>query len=84
MNQKANEQIFKGIHYMRISPLPEVQKDKFVKWLPLDQIIKIQVEKDIYYDCVQFHHYEHWFDNIMKSQTDFESEPVERLGISMP
>ena len=83
MNQKAIEQIFRGIHYIRISPLPEEQKDQFVKWLPRDQIIKIQVEQDIYNDCVQFHHYEHWFDNIMRSQMNIESEPIEQLGISI-
>ncbi len=83
MDQKAQEQIYRGIHYMRISLLHDEQKESFISWLPHDQIIKIQVENEIFVDCVQYHHYEHWFDNIMKIQTDIATEPNEKFGISI-
>ena len=65
MEQKSHEKIFRGIHYIRISELPATQKDMFLKWLPRDMVIKIQIEQDILPDCVQYHHYLHWFDNVM-------------------
>ena len=83
MDEKAQELIYRGIHYMRISLMHDEQKEPFIGWLPQDQIIKIQVENEIFIDCVQYHHYEHWFDNIMKSQKEIESEPSEKFGISI-
>jgi len=86
MDKKSEEKVFRGIHYIRVSQLPHEQKDMFMKWLPRDQIIKIQIEQDILPDCVQYHHYEHWFDNIMltmmvEENGEFTQNPD--IGISV-
>jgi len=86
MEQKSEEKVFRGIHYVRISQLPHAQKDMFLKWLPRDQVIKIQIEQNIFPDCVQYQHYEHWFDNVMLTLIANEkSEPIQNpdIGISL-
>lgn len=86
MEDKAAEKVFRGIHYIRISRLPQDQKEMFLKWLPRDQVIKIQIEQDILPDCVQYHHYEHWFDNIMltmKVDDPDDSDRNPEIGISV-
>ncbi len=86
MEDKANEKIFRGIHYIRISQLPQDQKESFLRWLPRDQVIKIQIDQDILPDCVQYHHYEHWFDNIMLTMIVEDSEDADKnpdVGISV-
>ena len=81
MGNKSEELKFRGIHYVRISQLPQEQKDMFLRWLPKDQVIKIQIDQDILPDCVQYHHYEHWFDNIMDTMSDEGNE--QEIGISV-
>lgn len=81
---KAEEQIFRGIHYIRLEQLESDQKELFLQWLPTDQVIKIQIDQRIYPDCVQFHHYEHWFDNIRPAMLREQREAHNPdLGISV-
>lgn len=68
MTAKQAEEVYRGIHYIRISDLPEDQESLFKEWLPTDQVIKIMIQKEIFEDCVQFHHYEHWYDNVYPTQ----------------
>jgi hypothetical protein len=53
---------YKGIEFVRISKLPEEQKVLIAKTLPSENIIKILKENELLVDCVQFKHYEQWFD----------------------
>jgi hypothetical protein len=74
MTAKQDEEVFRGIHYIRIGGLPGDQQELFTEWLPSDQVIKIMIKKDIMEDCVQYHHYEHWFDNIYPTQEKVKME----------
>ncbi len=80
MTDKLPEEIFKGIHYIGVSNLPTDQQEFFKEWLPGDQLIKIMINKKIFPDCVQYHHYSHWYDHVYPTQESAKlnvSEPVE-------
>lgn len=64
MSEKVTEDIYRGIHFIRISNLPNDQKDYFEQWLSPDKVIKILIDKQISHDCVQYHHYKNWYDNV--------------------
>jgi len=74
MTVKQTEEVYRGIHFVRVSELPPDQQSFFKEWLPTDQLIKIMIEKDVMNDCVQFHHYEHWFDNVYPTQESVKME----------
>ncbi|MFZ1807417.1 MAG: hypothetical protein WAU36_09360 [Cyclobacteriaceae bacterium] len=59
---------YKGIEFIRISKLPEEQRKQIVQALPSDNIIKILKESELLTDCVQFKHYEAWFDQNYKAE----------------
>ncbi len=64
MSEKVTKDIYRGIHFIRLSGLPEDQKDYFKQWLSDDNVIKILIDKQIFNDCVQYHQYENWYDNV--------------------
>ena len=68
MTPRQEEEVFRGIHYIRVSELPTDQQALFREWLPSDQIIKIMIDKKVMDNCVQYHHYKHWYDNIYPTQ----------------
>ena len=74
MTEIQSEEVYRGIHYIRVSELPEDQQVLFEEWLPGDQRIKIMIQKEVMNDCVQFHHYKHWFDNVYPTQEHIKME----------
>jgi len=56
--------IYKGIEYIRVSQLPEEEKEQIRNWLNADLIIKIQTNKELLPDCVVYKNYVHWYENI--------------------
>ncbi len=69
---------YKGIEFIRISKLPEEQREQIVLALPASNIIKILRESELLTDCVQFKHYEAWFDQHYKKEenTNKTTQPV--------
>ncbi|MBX2942544.1 MAG: hypothetical protein KF860_09380 [Cyclobacteriaceae bacterium] len=59
---------YKGIEFIRISKLPDEQRKQIVQALPSDKIIKILRDNELLTDCVQFKHYEAWFDQNFKEE----------------
>ena len=74
MSDKVQEEVFKGIHFIRISNLPKEQQEYFKSWLPKDQCIKILIEGEIISDCVQSHHYSHWYEHVLPTQLQAKAE----------
>ena len=74
MTPKQDEEVFRGIHYIRVSSLPSDQQSFLNDWLPSDQLIKIMIEKEILDDCVQYHHYVHWYENVYPTQEQVKME----------
>ncbi len=56
--------VYRGIEYIRISELPDVERSQIKNWLNGDMIIKIQTESELLPDCVVYKDYVHWFENI--------------------
>lgn len=63
---KVKAEIFKGIEFVQINKLPDEQRLKFLESLNRHLIIKILIDGKIIGNCVQYHEYELWFDNIFK------------------
>ena len=68
MTEILEKEVYRGIHYVRISELPVDQQSLFRNWLPKNQVIKIMINREVFEDCVQYHHYEHWHKNIYPAQ----------------
>jgi len=57
----AEREIYKGIEFIRISKLPQDQRDRILASLPKEKIIKIMHDEVILKDCIQYHDYLEWF-----------------------
>ena len=68
MTERLEEEVYRGIHYVRVSELPSDQQILFKEWLPKDQVIKIMIQKEVFENCVQYHHYSHWHENVYTTQ----------------
>lgn len=71
---KIAEQVFRGIHFIRLSDLPEDQATGLKESLEYEQQIKIMINNEIIPDCVQYHHYEEWFENKYLPQLNEKEE----------
>lgn len=66
VSMKVLAENYKGIEFVRLSKLPEEQKALLVQALPSDHIIKILRENELLTDCVQFKHYDAWYNKCYK------------------
>lgn len=53
---------YKGIDFVRISNLPEDQKNQITRTIDHSKIIKILRGKELLHDCVQVNDYAHWME----------------------
>jgi len=65
--------VYKGIEYIQISDLTSNEQTAIKQWLASDTIIKIQTEKELLTDCIQFKDYKFWVENTLTSETPKES-----------
>ena len=63
MNKLLKES-YKSIDYIRLQSLPLVQASLLKAWLQPRCIINIQVDNEVYRDCVLFKYYEEWFNTL--------------------
>ncbi len=59
---------YKGIEFVRISTLPEDQKQLIWTSIKRDKIIKILKSDCLLNDCIQVHDYETWYSENYKSE----------------
>lgn len=78
MSMKVLAENYKGIEFVRISKLPEEQKKQIALALPSENIIKILRENELFTDCIQYKHYEAWFNKqyLKSTNADKTREPV--------
>lgn len=82
---KAAAESYKGIHYIQISSLPLIQKNEILKSLNSKLIIKILKNDHLLRDCVQYQHYEFWYENIFSNSILKEELPImEKLNELIP
>ena len=56
----AKSENFKGIEFVRISSLPEDQKEKIWRSFQTDKIIKIVKDQALMNDCILYQDYVSW------------------------
>jgi len=61
-------EIYKGIEFVRISNLPEDQKNQITHTIDQSKIIKILRGKDLLPDCVQVNDYARWMRDIFQQE----------------
>jgi hypothetical protein len=54
---------FKGIEFVRISSLPDEQKERIWQSIQHDKIIKIVKDQALLNDCILYNDYLSWLDN---------------------
>ena len=54
---KVSAEVFRGIEFVRISNLPEDQREFITASIPSDNIIKILKDKVVMKDCIQYKEY---------------------------
>ena len=73
--KKISPSFFRGITFIRICNLPQVQHEELVEWLPPTSIINIKIDDIILEDCLQYKDYEYWFENFfIKEEIGLEEE----------
>jgi hypothetical protein len=60
---------FKGIEFVRISSLPEEQKEKIWQSFQQDKIIKIVRDQSLLNDCILYNDYVSWLNQNSASTT---------------
>ncbi len=63
---KVNSKIYKGIEYIQLNELPEMQQKEILTTLDQEVLIKILVDGKILTNCLQYKDYESWFDTTYK------------------
>ncbi len=66
---KAHIENYKGIEFVRISSLPEDQKQVFWDSFDRHKIIKIMRNQELLNDCIQYNDYQEWFKQVDMSET---------------
>lgn len=72
---KAISSIYKGIEYVQISTLPVDQRERLLRTINAELLIKILVDGKVIGNCLQFKDYDCWFDNVYRPSLS-ESKPA--------
>ncbi len=59
---KVNSTVYKGIEFVEISSLPIEQKTSLLQTINPDLLIKILVDGKLMSRCLQYRHYEEWYE----------------------
>ena len=78
MDRKLKPEIYRGIHYIRLAALPEEQRLLIHRWLQPQQVIKIMIDKTIISNCVQYRHYEQWYEQVYLAGESVSPGPGQR------
>lgn len=65
---KVDSKIFKGIEYVQLSELPQIQQDLLLQTIDHNLFIKILIDGKVLNQCLQYKHYDHWFENVYKGK----------------
>lgn len=71
---------YRGIEYIRISALPQEQRESIKQWLEADMIIKILTPEQLMSDCVLYKDYKHWFETIYTELSPADVETKAKLS----
>jgi hypothetical protein len=64
---RAAPENYKGIEYVQISSLPAEQREMIMRSIHHKLIITILKEETLLHDCLQYQHYNTWYDHVFTS-----------------
>lgn len=73
--------VYKGIEYIRITDLPLNEQLAIREWLTMDTIIKIQTDKELLTECVQYKDYKYWVEKILAKETTKEASVKSKTSV---
>ncbi|HEY0651558.1 MAG TPA: hypothetical protein VGD65_00475 [Chryseosolibacter sp.] len=87
---KVERKIYKGIEYVLVAELPQMQREQLLQTLSPDHFIKILIEGAVVSQCLQYKDYSLWFDNVYAAKlqpvkekvTDVVTVPAARLALN--
>lgn len=74
---KVDCKIYKGIEYVVLNELPQLQQEKIIETIKPEIFIKILIEGKIVAQCLQYKDYSYWFDNVFKATKPAAVKSVE-------
>lgn len=80
---KVDRKIYKGIEYVVLGELPQVQQEHLVKTLPSEFFIKILIDGSIVSRCIQYRDYSTWFDQVFASRSTVQALAKPKAEISV-
>lgn len=67
---KVNSTVYKGIEFVEISSLPIEQKTSLLQTINPELLIKILVDGKLMPRCLQYRHYEEWYETAFEPATN--------------
>ena len=61
---KVDSKIFRGIEYIQLDELPQLQQDALIETLSEHLFIKILIDGKVVGRCLQYKDYCHWYDTV--------------------
>lgn len=58
---------YKGIQYIQVNELPQVQQESLTRTINKDLFIKILIDGKVISDCLQYKDYTFWFNTVYRS-----------------
>jgi hypothetical protein len=75
---KLQAENYKGIEFVRLSSLPEDQKQKIETTFNKNQIIKILKDSELLKDCIQYTDYNEWYTKYFKLDKTTSPNKIKR------
>jgi hypothetical protein len=72
---KAERKLYKGIEYVQLTELPQLQQEQLLETLGHDFFIKIRIDGKIVSQCLQFKDYSRWYENVYAIKSVVAKEP---------
>lgn len=79
----AASENYKGIKFVRVSSLPVDQKNAIWESINHRLVIKILKDEALLNDCIQYHHYTSWYDEVFNTAAKQKSIKIETTSDSL-
>ncbi len=74
--RRMSAETYKGIDFVRISNLPEEQKNQITQTIDRTKIIKILRGKELLPDCIQVNDYARWMKDTFNKEVNLAKKEV--------
>jgi hypothetical protein len=78
---KVERKIYKGIEYVALAELPQVQQEQAMQTLSPDLFIKILVDGTVVSRCIQYKDYNAWYDGVFSKRDVVVKSKTEHVAL---